>query len=71
MSEDQIPENESQYAANVEQGPQSPETARESGVETEANAMAGAEILENPPAGGFVSALRAFVNWVNDLLAKD
>ena len=44
---------------------------QESGKETEASAMAGAEMLETPPDGSFVHGLQVFVAWVKALVASD
>ena len=61
-------------AINPEQVPSV--EAQEQRVETkpemaEQNLIQGAEMLEEPKNGSFVSALQMFADWVKNLLAKD
>jgi hypothetical protein len=49
-------ENEQDYAKRVES--------------KESQEDLGAEMLENPPGGDFIAGLKAFVVWVESLLAK-
>ena len=57
---------------NQELGPEAKETSTvETGIETEQNQMAGAELLEAPSDGSFVHGLHVFVAWVASLLAND
>jgi hypothetical protein len=48
-----------------ERGESSPEQNQENEILTQ-----GAELLEEPYQGSFISSLQMFVTWANDLLAK-
>ena len=67
MNHNLSPEAESQQV-RVEQSAESqPEAAKEQGIETESNAILGAQLLEEPQSGSFASALQALVAWVKNL----
>ena len=44
---------------------------QESGNESEENVIAGAQMLETPPDGGFFRGLQHFIAWVKSLVAPD
>lgn len=72
MSSQNSMENESQLAQNPESRVESREVVNpEAGIETEKNAMSGAEILENPPDDSFIHGLQLFIAWVKNLVADD
>ncbi len=64
-------ENESKLNNKVEHSPETQEVSQETGLESEANAIKGAEMLENPPDGSFVQGLQLFIAWVKSLVADD
>jgi len=65
MNEPMI-ENEQDLVKKIEQ----PGSTMESKAEdTESNLIAGAEKLERPADGNYLSALRAFSDWVKKILS--
>lgn len=71
----QMPNQESEQQFNPNARPEQREVKEgnqvETGAETEANAITGAEMLETPSDGSFVHGLQVFVAWVKHLLAGD
>lgn len=68
---DEIMENENQVVPNREIGAEERETGKEMREEQENGFIRGAEMLEEPQDGSFVSGLQAFVAWVKSLVAPN
>lgn len=60
--------NPEKFEARQETREARPEQSQEA---KEALDYQGAELLEEPQGGSFVSAMQAFVAWVNNLVADD
>jgi hypothetical protein len=72
MNPDETPETEQNLTAAIEHGAETaPERQAETGAESEANAIRGAEMLETPPDGSFLHGLQLFIAWVKTLVADD
>jgi len=67
MSDEPIIENEQDLVKKIEQPQSNIESKAE---EAEASLVAGAQMLETPSDGNFLSALKIFSDWVMNLLGK-